>query len=60
MRIGNPTRHQIDKEIVDAAVAAMLDLRDMLQLIVGGLDDPRPPIWLSIIEVWHCVVSHAR
>lgn len=37
-RVGRQARHQIDREADDGPVSGVLDLRDILQLIVDGLD----------------------
>jgi hypothetical protein len=38
MRVGNEPCDEIDQEIGDTTVTRMLDLRDILELIVDGLD----------------------
>ena len=37
-RVGRQSRHQIDREANDGPVPGVLDLRDVLQLVVYGLD----------------------
>ena len=37
-RVGRQARHQIDREADDGPVSGVLDLRDVLKLIVDGLD----------------------
>ena len=37
-RVGRQSRHQIDREASDGPVPGVLDLRDVLQLVVYGLD----------------------
>ena len=37
-RVGRQPRHQIDREADDRPVSRVLDLRDVLQLVVDGLD----------------------
>lgn len=37
-RVGRQSSHQIDREADDGPVSGVLDLRDILQLIVDGLD----------------------
>ena len=39
MGIGDEAGHQIDQEVVDAAVTGMSDLRDVLQLVGNRLDE---------------------
>jgi len=37
--IGDQTSDQIDEEVDKAAMSGMLDLRNVLQLVIDGLDD---------------------
>ena len=39
MTIGNQACDQVDQEVDGAAMARMLDLRDVFELISDGLDD---------------------
>jgi hypothetical protein len=38
MAVGNEATEEIDEEVRDAAMARVLDLRDVLQLIDNGFD----------------------
>ena len=39
MTIGNQACDQVDQEVDGAAMAGMLDLTDVFELIIDGLDD---------------------
>ncbi len=39
MGVGDQPGHQVDQEVVHAAVAGVVNLRDVFQLVVNGLDD---------------------
>jgi len=39
MRVGNETGNQIDQKVIDAAMAGMLDLRNVLELVIDGFND---------------------
>src|SRR5260370_33121415 len=39
VRVRDETRQEVDQEVVGAAVACMLDLADVLELVVDALDD---------------------
>lgn len=39
MTVGNQTGGQVDQEVREAAMAGMFDLRDVLELVIDGLND---------------------
>ena len=57
MTVRNQTAHQIDDKVVDTAMAGVLDLRNVLQLVEHGLDD-RPLTQQQFIGQWEQPVLH--
>lgn len=41
MAVSDQARHQIHKEVLNASMTSMLDLRYVLELVIYGLDDER-------------------
>lgn len=39
MAISDQTRHQVDKKVDRAAMARVFDLRDVLEVVIDGLDN---------------------